>query len=332
MPLNNFKSKNMLLKHYKTFIVSSIAILLVAISCYKKPDVNNPFDTVDYLIDTTITNEDIYSLSNIHHKILQPKCGTPGCHDGSFEPDFSTLMSTYSTLVYHPIVKNNAQNSFKYRVVPFNSAESVLYERITNCCFVNTNDRMPQDNIGRALPDADIAAIKKWIDDGAKDFLGNVANKPNAQPVFQWFYGIEDKGFPLVWNTKVLTEENNRVDKMGYGSVILDTHQVFIHIPVITDDETALKDLKNARVIFSTNRNDFSSPIATVNSIFLPVDEGIWYNRIVAKNFPQNTVIYMRYLINDGSHVKDTESPDDLSPSWFKNYWSFIVIPGSHPK
>jgi hypothetical protein len=322
----------MIFKRLQFYIITVVAILALVISCYKKPTVDNPFDDVDYLNQNSITNEDKYSLSNIHHKILQPKCGTPGCHDGSFEPDFSTLMSTYSTLVYHPIVKNNAQNTFTYRVIPFNPEESVLYERITNCCFVNNNDRMPQDNIGRSLPAEDIAAIKKWIEDGAKDFMGNTAKKPNAQPVFQWFYGIEDKGFPLVWDTKVLTESNNRVDEMGYGSVILDTHQIMIHIPVITDDKTPIKDLKNGRLIFSTNRNNFSSPIQTAHSVFLPVDEGSWYNRIVAKNFPVNTVIYMRYLINDGDHTTDTESPDDLSPSWFKNYWSFIVVPGSHPK
>ena len=40
----------------------------------------------------------------------------------------------------------------------------------------------------------------------------------------------------------------------------------------------------------------------------------------------------MRYLINDGTRDKDTESPDNFAPSWFKNLWSFKVIPGSHPK
>ena len=322
----------MLFKRLQFYIITVVAILALVISCYKKPTVDNPFDDVDYLNQNTISNDDKYSLSNIHHKILQPKCGTPGCHDGSFEPDFSTLMSTYSTLVYHPIVKNNAQNSFKYRVIPFNPEESVLYERITNCCFVNNNDRMPQDNIGRSLPAEDIAVIKKWITDGAKDFMGNTSKKPNAEPVVQWYWGIEDKGFPLVWQSKVLTDKNNRVDYLDYGAVILDTHQVFIHIPTISDDETALKDLKNARIVFSTQRDNFTNPIATVNSIFLSVNDGIWYNRIIAKNFPVNTIIYMRYLINDGTRDKDTESPDNFAPSWFKNLWSFKVIPGSHPK
>mgnify|MGYP006214357477 FL=1 len=131
----------MLFKRLQFYIITVASILVLVISCYKKPNEDNPFDDVDYLNQNTISNDDKYSLSNIHHKILQPKCGTPGCHDGSFEPDFSTLMSTYSTLVYHPIVKNNAQNSFKYRVIPFNPEESVLYERITICGFVNNNFR-----------------------------------------------------------------------------------------------------------------------------------------------------------------------------------------------
>ena len=45
--------------------------------------------------------------------------------DGSFRPDFRTPDS-YSTLVYHRIIKNNAEESFEYRVIPGNKEESVL--------------------------------------------------------------------------------------------------------------------------------------------------------------------------------------------------------------
>src|ERR1035437_6295213 len=84
-----------------------------------------------------------YSLYMVHSKVLSVSCALPACHDGSFEPDFRTIESAFNTLVYHPVIKNNSPQSFKYRVVPHQPANSVLYERITNCCFVNSNDRMP---------------------------------------------------------------------------------------------------------------------------------------------------------------------------------------------
>ena len=85
-----------------------------------------------------------------------------------------TPHSSFSTLVYHRINKNNLAQEFEYRVIPYDTANSVLWERITNCCFVNENDRMPQDNIGIAMPQEAIDQIGSWIMDGARDLSSNV--------------------------------------------------------------------------------------------------------------------------------------------------------------
>ena len=115
-----------------------------------------------------------YSFLGIHQNILSDDCGMAGCHDGAFEPDFRTIESAYNTLVWHPIIKNNQAGSFKFRVIPFDTAHSVMYERITNCCFVNKDDRMPQQDIGIPLSDEKIAAIGKWIIEGAKNSYGEI--------------------------------------------------------------------------------------------------------------------------------------------------------------
>lgn len=314
--------------YYILFIVS----FSLLIQCKKKDnEVENPYDNVDYgSTSNQSISSDKYSLTSIHDEILSLKCGTPGCHDGSFEPNFSSMMSSYSTLVYHSINKNNAEESFKYRVVPYKPSESVLYERITNCCFVNTNDRMPQDNIGVGLPQEDIERIKKWIEDGAKDFTGHTPNQPNNKPVFQWYYAIVDEGFPNVFNTKVLSANDNRVNNEGYGSMIVDTNMGVVMIIDVQDDETAKKDLQNGRLLFSYDQNDFSNPIETNISKYLNFDEGSWYNQFSTSDFISDSTVYMRYYINDGVNTSDTEGPEQLSPSWFKNYWSFIIIPGSN--
>lgn len=110
----------------------------------------------------------------IYTNILNKSCALGGCHDGSFEPNFTSIMSSFNTLVNHPIVKNNRQKSFEYRVVPFDYKKSVLYERITNYCFVDEGDRMPfYDKDGLSKKEIDL--IKSWINEGAPDIYGNIS-------------------------------------------------------------------------------------------------------------------------------------------------------------
>ena len=59
-----------------------------------------------------------------------PHCANSGCHDGSFEPDFRTIESSYNTLVYQPVIKNNPDGNYQFRVKAGNIDESVLYARL----------------------------------------------------------------------------------------------------------------------------------------------------------------------------------------------------------
>ena len=122
-----------------------------------------------------------YSLFSLQSLIFGPTCASAGCHDGHFEPDFRTLQSTFCTTVFHPIIKNNSAKEFEFRVFPYSRKQSVLFERITNCCFVNVDDRMPQDNIGVPLPDDQIEKIGEWIDAGARNIDGSVMSNPFEQ-------------------------------------------------------------------------------------------------------------------------------------------------------
>ena len=117
------------------------------------------------------------SYLDIYESIISPKCSVSSCHDGSFEPDYRTAQSAYTTLVYHEVVKNNLQEEFVYRVVPFDTTRSLFFERLTNCCFVNEGDQMPllQE---RMLGQNEIAKIANWISDGARDWRGLVPTIP----------------------------------------------------------------------------------------------------------------------------------------------------------
>ena len=307
-------------------------VVVVVFSCKKEEEEVpiNPYDAVDYSVDTTSYDTlGKHTIEGIHKDIFQPKCGTPGCHDGSFEPNFTSVMSSYSSLVYHEVVKNNVEKSFTYRVVPGDPEMSVLYERITNCCFANTNDRMPQDNIGVPLPDEDVARIKAWIDEGAKDINGQTPAEPDKEPTYQFAYCIIDSGFPGYFSTPVLSETTNRVGGIAYESMLVDTNMGVVVVPDLSDDKTPLDSLKDGRVVLSYSKDDFSSPILTSTAVWLP-GANFWYCTFNTAGIPDGSVVYMRYYVNDGQHAVDSEVPYNGSQDWLKLFWSFKVVAGSH--
>jgi len=165
----------------------------------------NPYDTVNYNSNVIPPIPiDSSSFLGIHKYILSVKCAVNGCHDGSFEPDYRTVQSAYSTLVYAPVIKNTADNFFTYRVVPNDTADSWLWFRL------NTTDQ----TIGRmplydTLYPAQREKISNWIMSGAPDLFGNSPAKPTYTPSF---YGL----------VAYLPDDNNfRVDTARGGQVVL---------------------------------------------------------------------------------------------------------------
>ena len=178
----------------KRIYILTIVSLLVAVSCKKEvvrnePDLPfNPFDTLTFSEEVLETIEiDSSSFLGLHTYILKPTCAVPGCHDGNFEPDFRTIQSSYNTLLYAPVVKNDLAGTFTYRVVPGDTALSWLHERIT------TDDeilgRMP---LYDTLYQHELAKITQWILDGAPDVMGISPILPNYQPVTYGFLAYEN--------------------------------------------------------------------------------------------------------------------------------------------
>jgi hypothetical protein len=152
-----------------------VLILFTAIwSCQKQEDEEyvNPYDLIEnpdpVNIDTTAL--DPKSLPGLHSDIFAKTCANSGCHDGTFEPDFRTIESTYNTLVNHPIIKNDPQGSFSFRVVPGNTDQSQLIARLTYDIDGNSGV-MPlviePDSDWEERKDEYIQNIKDWIAAGA---------------------------------------------------------------------------------------------------------------------------------------------------------------------
>lgn len=306
----------MKLKHL--YILIHIA-LLVLYACKKdtEPKPDNPYDNIDRG-DTSDTEIPVDSLTitYLHQKVLSSRCALPGCHVGNFEPDFRTPQSSYSTLVYAPVVKNNDANEFKFRVVPFDKMKSVLYHRVTNCCFVNTNDIMPQDNIGVGLPDSSRKLIERWISSGAKDMFGNTAEQPNNEPTIGYYVAIS--------NDYQTTYSNTRLDSIYYNPFVVPAGvSSFLFGIQASDDITPMPQLQYNKLKISTNANNFNGAIELQATYFNGGGFEGFLTTINAASLPLNDTLFMRYYVSDGRPTP-TEFPRNESPAPYKTFYSFI--------
>ena len=150
---------------------------------------------------------------------------------------------------------------------------------------------------------------------GARDMFGNVASLPNAEPTIS--------GFAALSSDYQITYSNNRLDSVPYNPFIvpLSATSFFIGIAV-TDDSTDKNQMQFNKLKISTNADDFSSASvyqATYLSAF-----AAWVVSIPAGTLPQSDTLFMRYYVNDGSHVNNTEFPRNDIMFPYKTYWSFI--------
>ena len=301
----------------KKVLFLSIVFTVILTNCTEDDLPINPYDEVNYG-DTTIVIDTLSSSSfvNLHKELFSPSCNVLGCHDGSFEPDFRTVQSSYNTLVYHPILKNNLEETFTYRVVPGDTAYSVLHERITNCCFVNTNDRMPQDNIGNALPQEDLDNVTNWILNGAKDITGIIPNEPNNLPNIR-YYVVTNSTFDSTYS-------DNRENGLFYKPFFMPSNEQVNFIFRVTDDHTNAGAMLVNELSISEDQYDFSNAI-TATSVDFNQDYHIWILPFNTSVLQTGITYYMRYTINDGVNLTNTTYPNDQTSYVYKSMWSFTI-------
>lgn len=145
----------------------------------KAEEYQNPYDDIEP-VEQMMTEENINleptSMAGLHANIFGKTCANSGCHDGNFEPDFRTIESTYNTLINAPIIKNDPQNSFQFRVVKGDVNASQLVARLTYDIDGNSGIMPlvvePNSDWGMNK-DQYIQNVKDWIAGGAKDVFGN---------------------------------------------------------------------------------------------------------------------------------------------------------------
>ena len=258
------------------------------------------------------------SFLSIHQNILIPRCALPPCHAGPFEPDFRTIFSSYSTLVFHEVIKNDSQNSYQYRVVPFDTAASVLFQRLTNCCFVNEDDRMPQSYIGESLPNNEIMAIADWILEGAKDAFGKTPQMANHPPIIGHTFRL------TIQNSKEdLTSPQKRNGFEEYGAILLKKNQDLRFGFGVNDKETSAESLQEAFLEISIDNSTFEN--AKKYPAYFENKE--WVVGLKSSDFPSGKTCFMRFSIKDPVTEMSIQYPSSQSAAFEKGIWSFMISP-----
>lgn len=320
------------MKRRKYIPILSLILLVVvvsAVSC-KKDEPANPYADLVHTVDNdnpTADNLPEGSFAWLHAKIFKPNCANSGCHDGTFEPEFRTLASSYNSLVNHPVIANNPQNSFEYRVVPGNAGASWLHERLT-VDVENTTGIMPA--VVDVTSDWDqysafyVEKVTAWINDGAKDMFGN--NAPplgsNAPPLV---YGLVV--FPAGNTTTPYPREED--SQYGIGSILVPATTVDIY--VLPYDDIALQTgfatvdgkLSSSVSDFSTAQNfsfGLTSPISAMD--FNDGAQSFYYKATVDLSaLESGDSQYLRLYMNDGVQTGLTEVPNSSS-----NYFWFLLM------
>lgn len=300
--------------------IALVLILLSTVLVYTcKKEIDNPYDDLIYppINDTSGYKGDPASIIGLHNEIFEPLCANSGCHDGTLEPDYRTVESTYNTLVYHPLIKNDpnyAPDYFKYRVVPGNSDKSMLWHRLTvEFGGAGQSNIMP---LGLD-PDEKViwfnnevkyrANIKKWIDDGAKDMLGNTPQLGNLKPFVTGVVAFADGA------TTPLPTSN------GYIQVPASANQLKIWYS-INDDFTPPQNIGHNIVKFSGSMYDFDGADSTsltytstpiVESGFQNVPQSYYhYVNVNVAPLPLDSIVFTRIYIKDANNPI-TELPSD---------------------
>ncbi len=287
-------------------------------ACTKEETPQNPFDGVNYNGGQAEDSvPDPCSITGLHKNIFFPKCAVPGCHDGTFEPDFRTVQSTFSTLVYMGVNKFTVDSVafFNYRVIPGDINGSFLMERL----LTSTSDYMPSNGV--RLPTSDLNNIRQWIADSCPDVNGLIPHKPNLPPNIIGYIAA-DQQFVRI--------DTNRLGGVSFNPFIAPSNAT-VYLPVValdTADGTSATDPANFtvhEVKFSTMKDDFLSAITLNATWFSPIPVNAWQVSVNTGLWPVGTIVYFRIYMNDGFQPNPVFFPRNNSMDYFKTYYSFII-------
>lgn len=316
-------------KRIQTALLLCLLPVLMASNCQSSgPDFDNPYDNPDLNPpDTTseVENLDPNSIVGIHNNVFRPTCANSGCHDGTFEPDFRNIMSSFNTLVMRPIIKNNPEGDFQFRVVPNEANQSILIERLVND-IDGISGIMPlavdPGSDWDANKDGYIQNIKNWINNGALDPFGNPFDADNAKPQM-----IGVRAF----------SQGELLERLpGNGPILLPVGENTITLELaFSDIETSSSQLTVNEIRFSTIADDTENQSPEIMSTSIQKEgigyfgDTVLYTHTVTINDAQSygnieDIVYFRAKVQD-ELPEPTSIPTNASFDYIKTYFSFTI-------
>lgn len=305
-------------------------VVLFLASC-KKNTPENPYDEIAHSVNNDNPDPEAYpagSFGWLHGKIFKPTCANSGCHDGTFEPDFRSISSSYHSLVNQSVVGNDAQFSFEHRVVPGDTTNSFLYARLTRD-IETTQGQMPlaaeDDPSWNANSTAYIQAVADWIMAGAPDMLGNPAPAAgvNGRPLV---YGVAV--FPTGNTTNPYPRETDT--PFGIGSIMVPATVVDVWI-LPFDDNAQYTGFTGISLKAASSLSDFSNAVESNFQLqatpLTALDFGngqspFYYKTTIdLSSFANSDYVYLRNYLDDGAQTTLTEMPNDAS-----NYFWYLLF------
>jgi len=299
-----------------------LAILMFGKSCYKEAvNAPNPFE--EELINQDTVNFELLdidpaSIAGLYQNIFGPTCANVGCHDGTFEPDFRTIESSYHSLVYQTPVKNDG--SLTYRVDPGNPNQSAILNRIAG----TISPQMPievEPNSEWATKSVEFTQnIRTWIQNGALDLSGN---EPQSDYIVPSLLGAVAK-----LDGELLFRLN------GFGPLLIPDSLSTVKIYFAFDPFNNPESFITNELILGYGIDEFTEDISmTMEILNNPIGEyglygeAILFTHQVELDFENlgltDDHVFMRVKVQESSRPL-IEIPTDEGLYYIKEYMSFI--------
>lgn len=304
-------------------IVWVCGLAFLFITCEKPDPPENPFDNYNPKQDTVkfvFNDPDSASIAGLYHYIFKPTCANAGCHDGTFDPDFRTLESSYNTLVFREAIKQDGK--YLVRVKPYSPDESVLLARLNNIVSPQMPIQIEPDSDWGRNKTKYIQLIETWIRNGAPSIDGTIPKVgiPQAQ-LLGCFASYRDTG---------------KIDRRLFnGPLILDslidTIDLFFAFKHDTQDPSSFS-MPEIRLSQNPHVYDSTQLIMNLELVQPPMrniglyGDSVSYShkvRILSKQIFQNqNQVFFKTLVKD--HLNPiTELPSVRAVFSMKKYMSF---------
>lgn len=310
------------------YFIFGFFVTIVFFACTKEGGSNseNPYSKIKPKVTPLDTSKPIdpNTIQGIYANVFSPVCANSGCHDGTFEPDFRSIESSYSTLVQRIVIKKDTAKKFTFRVMPGNADLSMLMHRLTEDLNGNSGI-MPlviEPGTDWAVnKDKYIQNIKNWINNGAKDAFGKNPQNGDLPPQVVGFAAFSG-GNPLTRSGKY----EPILVTAGTGNVDLWFS--------FADDKTAQGSLTANALNFTIDPIDFStngkSPLTLstpkiLKSLYGDDVQYMYKYTINLSSYKKDDVIWLRVYTSDGVNGT-TQLPGALSVFSIKKYLAIKII------